>query len=302
MFLKEFAGDLPWAHLDIAGTAWVGRCEAVSCRRGRPASRSARWRSWRSQQSEWKGLTLGIAAAAEPTADHRAADSASRCESTGLGGRADRIARADRRRSCWRPCSLAGARRLMFWIACSRRANFDPARSTSSASCTRWSPSAGDRAHEQPTERRRDRALALGSSCWRDRAATSLQRPLVLARSPSNSDSRDLLAVGRASSAASPSCVFVTNEISASTLGIAAPISTTNGACLTPRSFSVRVRGPTAASPSSAARSSAKSRDSSSLLFSAIALHDVRQAAHRLPRRRVLARRDRRGARVRSRS
>jgi leucyl aminopeptidase len=22
MFLKEFAGDLPWAHLDIAGTAW----------------------------------------------------------------------------------------------------------------------------------------------------------------------------------------------------------------------------------------------------------------------------------------
>jgi leucyl aminopeptidase len=23
MFLKEFAGDRPWAHLDIAGTAWV---------------------------------------------------------------------------------------------------------------------------------------------------------------------------------------------------------------------------------------------------------------------------------------
>jgi leucyl aminopeptidase len=23
MFLKEFAGDLPWAHLDIAGTAWI---------------------------------------------------------------------------------------------------------------------------------------------------------------------------------------------------------------------------------------------------------------------------------------
>jgi len=22
MFLKEFTGDLPWAHLDIAGTAW----------------------------------------------------------------------------------------------------------------------------------------------------------------------------------------------------------------------------------------------------------------------------------------
>ena len=23
MFLKEFAGGLPWAHLDIAGTAWI---------------------------------------------------------------------------------------------------------------------------------------------------------------------------------------------------------------------------------------------------------------------------------------
>jgi leucyl aminopeptidase len=23
MFLKEFAGDRPWVHLDIAGTAWV---------------------------------------------------------------------------------------------------------------------------------------------------------------------------------------------------------------------------------------------------------------------------------------
>ncbi|RPH53754.1 MAG: leucyl aminopeptidase, partial [Acidobacteria bacterium] len=23
LFLKEFAGSLPWAHLDIAGTAWA---------------------------------------------------------------------------------------------------------------------------------------------------------------------------------------------------------------------------------------------------------------------------------------
>jgi leucyl aminopeptidase len=23
MFLREFAGGLPWAHLDVAGTAWV---------------------------------------------------------------------------------------------------------------------------------------------------------------------------------------------------------------------------------------------------------------------------------------
>ena len=27
-FLREFAGDLPWAHLDIAGTAWTDRAEA----------------------------------------------------------------------------------------------------------------------------------------------------------------------------------------------------------------------------------------------------------------------------------
>ena len=25
MFLKEFAGGLPWAHLDVAGTAWKGK-------------------------------------------------------------------------------------------------------------------------------------------------------------------------------------------------------------------------------------------------------------------------------------
>jgi leucyl aminopeptidase len=28
MFLKEFAGDLPWAHLDIAGTAWAEESKA----------------------------------------------------------------------------------------------------------------------------------------------------------------------------------------------------------------------------------------------------------------------------------
>ena len=30
MFLKEFAGDLPWAHVDIAGTAWAD--EAKPCK------------------------------------------------------------------------------------------------------------------------------------------------------------------------------------------------------------------------------------------------------------------------------
>jgi leucyl aminopeptidase len=23
LFLKQFAGDVPWAHLDIAGTSWI---------------------------------------------------------------------------------------------------------------------------------------------------------------------------------------------------------------------------------------------------------------------------------------
>jgi leucyl aminopeptidase len=28
MFLKEFTGGLPWAHLDIAGTAWADETKA----------------------------------------------------------------------------------------------------------------------------------------------------------------------------------------------------------------------------------------------------------------------------------
>jgi leucyl aminopeptidase len=27
MFLKEFVGDTPWAHLDIAGTDWLGEAK-----------------------------------------------------------------------------------------------------------------------------------------------------------------------------------------------------------------------------------------------------------------------------------
>jgi leucyl aminopeptidase len=42
MFLKEFTGDTPWVHLDIAGTAWLARrfwgaaCMDVSDRRDYP--------------------------------------------------------------------------------------------------------------------------------------------------------------------------------------------------------------------------------------------------------------------------
>jgi leucyl aminopeptidase len=27
MFLKQFTGSLPWAHLDVAGTAWIDRAK-----------------------------------------------------------------------------------------------------------------------------------------------------------------------------------------------------------------------------------------------------------------------------------
>ena len=56
-FLKEFTNDLPWAHLDIAGTAWADEPSRGS-RRARPASPSGRWRSWRS--------TVGSGSSAEP--------------------------------------------------------------------------------------------------------------------------------------------------------------------------------------------------------------------------------------------
>ena len=64
--------------------------------------------------------------------------------------------------------------------------------------------------------------------------------------------------------------MLVTNEISASTLGIPAPISTTNGACLTPRSRSSSLLGLSFLTIAFWTIS-AKSRDSSILLFSVIA-------------------------------
>ena len=45
MFLKEFTGGLPWAHLDIAGTAWAEEARPVPAegaeRRRRPDARGA---------------------------------------------------------------------------------------------------------------------------------------------------------------------------------------------------------------------------------------------------------------------
>ena len=47
LFLKEFAGGLPWAHLDIAGTAWLEEAKPY-LPKGRAAWPSARSPSWRS--------------------------------------------------------------------------------------------------------------------------------------------------------------------------------------------------------------------------------------------------------------
>jgi hypothetical protein len=63
-----------------------------------------------------------------------------------------------------------------------------------------------------------------------------------------------------------PSPSWLMKAISASTLGIPAPMRTTNGACLTPRSRSAVLCGRSARTPSSPGRRSARSRDSSRLL------------------------------------
>ena len=46
LFLKEFTGDLPWVHMDIAGTAGPRKRSRIS-RRALPASACGRWSSLR---------------------------------------------------------------------------------------------------------------------------------------------------------------------------------------------------------------------------------------------------------------
>jgi hypothetical protein len=48
MFLKEFVGDTPWIHLDIAGVAWMEDAKPWIAK-GRRAFRCARW--WSSRNS-----------------------------------------------------------------------------------------------------------------------------------------------------------------------------------------------------------------------------------------------------------
>ena len=54
MFLKEFAGGLPWAHLDIAGTAWVDDAKPWLAKgpTGVAVRRSPSWRSPASDGAE----------------------------------------------------------------------------------------------------------------------------------------------------------------------------------------------------------------------------------------------------------
>ena len=45
MFLREFVGDTPWVHLDIAGTAWLDDAKPIMAKEP-PASASARSLNW----------------------------------------------------------------------------------------------------------------------------------------------------------------------------------------------------------------------------------------------------------------
>ena len=65
-FLQRFTGDVPWAHLDIAGTAWDGgrayaprAARATACACSRPAATSSARRT-----SLTRGRPCGLAAAA----------------------------------------------------------------------------------------------------------------------------------------------------------------------------------------------------------------------------------------------
>ena len=51
MFLKEFADETPWVHLDIAGTAWLDDAKPYLAK-GPTGCRCGRWSGWR-----WTGRT-----------------------------------------------------------------------------------------------------------------------------------------------------------------------------------------------------------------------------------------------------
>ena len=65
MFLKEFAGGLPWAHLDIAGTAWADEAKpyqpkGADRRRRAHAGGAARSRA-RAGKTSWTTQVNGSA-------------------------------------------------------------------------------------------------------------------------------------------------------------------------------------------------------------------------------------------------
>ena len=72
-FLHRFAGDVPWAHLDIAGTAWDG---GGRTRQGRTASACACWSSSRAdptseRRDELRALTTTTSCCRAPCASSR---------------------------------------------------------------------------------------------------------------------------------------------------------------------------------------------------------------------------------------
>ena len=76
MFLKEFTGDLPWAHLDIAGTAWADEAKpyhaqgasgvAVRTLAELAFATTAAMSQWLESRSSLLAASCGSTACAEP--------------------------------------------------------------------------------------------------------------------------------------------------------------------------------------------------------------------------------------------
>ena len=65
LFLKEFTGGLPWAHLDIAGTAWADEAKPY------PAEGAERRRGPHAGGARVRDSWLDVLGAAVAGADHR---------------------------------------------------------------------------------------------------------------------------------------------------------------------------------------------------------------------------------------
>ena len=288
LFISEFTGGLPWVHLDIAGTAWAGRGEAVPAqrteRRRRADARRARvYERWTQREAASSFLRsvfllhfrlLHFALSSSPAA--------------GLARSSSRSSSRTTIRSAWRTCvigalGLSGAlvpgrdsarrpagRRALFPLA-SRdplsNATEGHARSRNSHCCFATRRQAPGRATSDTcgwrrTARRRSAAGSVRSSAASASCGVGQERDFrqhARHRCANQDEERRLFDA----------------EI-----------------------LDRLVRRRAAARPSPAAPASAKSRDSSSLLFSAIALTKSGSAPIDWPERGVLPGRHRRGAQV----